>query len=116
MNFLTLEDIKLQCHLDDWQMEEQHPLLERYGAAAEGSVLRCCNRTLEDLYENYGKVPDEFHVAALMIAKDMYDHRGTNTAMAVNPLATFDLLLRPFVKLTTSDNANTNNNGRYCNL
>ena len=100
MKFLSLEDIKLQCHLDDWQMEEQRPLLERYGAAAEGAVLRCCNRTLEDVYESYGTVPDEFYVAALLIAKDMYDQRGTNTPMAANPLPALDFLLRGFVKTT----------------
>ena len=112
MKFLTIEKIKKQCHLDDWQMEDQGELIEAYGCAAEDAVLNCCNRDVTELYETYGCIPKGLEVAALMLAADMYNHRGTNTPMAVNQLPGFDMLVKPYVQ-TTSKN---DNNGRHCNL
>ena len=118
MKFLTFQEIKQQCRLDDEQAELERDLLEMYGESAEETVLNLLNRTVTDVYEQYGTIPKPLVHAALMLVDNAYKERSPITPqnMSVVPYA-FDLLLKPYMRLTT-DNVNNNNNeyGRHCNL
>ena len=74
MNILTLEQIKAQCRIDP-EMTEEDSLLELYGDAAEETVLNYCNRSLESLYEEYGRIPAAITQGALMLVANSYKNR-----------------------------------------
>lgn len=118
MGFLTFDIIKAQLRLDDEQAAAEQELLEEYGKAAEDAVLNICNRTIEDLMEQYGSVPSPILHVARMLVDNAYKERSpiSPQSMSTVPYA-FDLMLKPYMRLTT-DNVNNNNNGygRHCNL
>ena len=112
MKFLTLEQIKAQCRIEeDFTLEDT--LLTSYGGAAENTLLRICNRTYDDLLANFGDdngeggkmVPDDFRVAALLLTKHLYEHRGPTDSVpqSMVPYA-LDLLVKPFMRLTGDEN------------
>jgi len=111
MKFLKLEDIKAQCRIEP-DFTDEDTLLTAYGGAAENTLLRTCNRTYSDLLKNFGEddgkggkvVPPDFRVAALMLAKHLYEHRGPteNVSVSMVPYA-LDYLIKPFMRLTTAD-------------
>ena len=111
MKFLTLQEIKAQCRIEeDFTLEDT--LLTAYGSASEKALLRVCNRTYDDLLENFGEdddegsevVPPDFRVAALMLAKHLYEHRGPteNVSLSMVPYS-IDLLIKPFMRLTSAE-------------
>ena len=118
MKFLTFEQIKQQLRLDDEQALDEHDLLELYGEAAEDMVLNTCNRTITDIFEQYGMVPKALVQAGLILVAQSYQHRepASPQNLSVVPYA-FDLLLKPYMRLTTSSATNNNNEyGKHCNL
>ena len=110
--------IKAQLRLDDAQAELERALLEDYGEAAEDAVLNICNRTLEDIIEQYGQVPAPLRHVARMLVDNAYKERSSISpqSMSTVPYA-FDLMLKPYMRLS-EENVNNNNNGygRHCNL
>ena len=102
MKFLTFDIIKAQLRLDDEQACMEHDLLEEYGEAAEEAVLNICNRTLEDIIEQYGKVPAPLRHVARMLVDNAYKERSPISPqnMSVVPY-TFDLMLKPYMRLTS---------------
>ena len=102
MNYLTFEQIKAQLRLDDEQAQEERELLEMYGEAAEDAVLNICNRTITDIYEQYGCVPKPLVQVTLMIVAQSYQHREPSSPQNISSVPyAFDLLLKPYIKLTT---------------
>lgn len=104
MKFLTLDQIKAQLRLDDEQALEEHDLLDLYGEAAEDMVLNSCNRTMEDIVEQYGNVPKALVQAGLILVAQSYQHRepASPQNLYAVPYA-FDLLLKPYMRLTNID-------------
>ena len=102
MKFLNFDQIKAQLRLDDAQATEEYDLLELYGDAAEEMVLNTCNRTITDIFEEYGMVPKALVQAGLMLVAQSYLHRepASPQNLYAVPYA-FDLLLKPYIKLTT---------------
>ena len=102
MKFLTFDQIKAQLRLDDAQATEEHDLLVLYGEAAEDAVLSLIRRNMANLVETYGQVPKQIAQAALMLTAISYQHRepASQQNMYAVPYA-FDLLLKPYMKLTT---------------
>lgn len=102
MKFLTFDMIKAQLRLDDEQAELEHDLLCEYGEAAEDTVLNICNRTLEDIIEQYGKVPAPLRHVARMLVDNAYKERSPISPqnMSTVPYA-FDLMLKPYMRLTS---------------
>ena len=101
MKYLTFEEIKWQLRLDDQQAAEEHELLDMYGESAEETVLNIMHRTLEDLIEVYGGVPTPVRHATLMLVDNAYKERSPISPqnMSSVPYA-FDLLLKPYMRLT----------------
>lgn len=111
MKFLKLEDIKAQCRIEP-DFTDEDKLLEKFGAAIENALLRTVNRSYDGLLEAFGEddgdggktVPSDFYVAALMLVKHIYEHRGP-TEMVTQSMVpyTLDLLIKPFMRLTTGE-------------
>ena len=102
MKFLTFDQIKAQLRLDDQQAEGEHDLLVLYGEAAEDMVLNTCNRTITDIFEQYGMVPKALVQAGLMLVAQSYQHREPASPQNLSAVTySFDLLLKPYIKLTT---------------
>lgn len=101
MKFLTSDQIKAQLRLDDQQAFDEHDLLELYGEAAEEAVLNTCNRTMEDIVEQYGNVPKALVQAGLMFVAQSYQYREPVSPQNLNAVPGFDMLVRPYIKLTT---------------
>ena len=118
MKYLTFEQIKAQLRLDDEQAELEKDLLEMYGESAEETVLNLLNRTMENIFEQYGRVPTPILHATLLLVDNAYKERSpiSPQSMSTVPYA-FDLMLKPYMRMTT-DNVNNNNNGYggHCNL
>ena len=118
MKFLTFDQIKAQLRLDDQQAEDEHDLLVLYGEAAEDAVLNTMNRIITDIFEQYGTVPKALVQAGLMLVAQSYQHREpvSQQNLYTVPYA-FDLLLKPYMRLTDSTDINNNNRyGKHCNL
>lgn len=115
MKYLTFEQIKAQLRLDDAQATEEHDLLELYGEAAEDMVLNTCNRTITDIFEQYGMVPKALVQAGLMLVAQSYQHRepASPQNLYAVPYA-FDLLLKPYMKLTSPYDNGQNQNQYGC--
>jgi hypothetical protein len=102
MKFLTIDQIKAQLRLDDQQAFDEHDLLELYGDAAEEMVLNTCNRTMEDIVEQWGNVPKALVQAGLMLVAQSYLHREPSSPQNLYAVPyAFDLMLKPYMKLTT---------------
>ena len=114
MKFLNLQIIKAQLRLDDQQATEEAAILEDYGESAEETLFNMTGRSYEDLMEVYGRVPAPLRQAALMLVDLSYKERNpvSSQNMAAVPY-TFDLLVKPYMRLTGNDNDNDNNNNRY---
>lgn len=99
MKYLTFEQIKHQLRLDDQQAELERSIITAHAEAAEDAVLNVCNRTITEVFETYGAIPSGLVVAALLLTDDMYNHRGTISPQAVYHLPTFDINVKPYIKL-----------------
>ena len=98
MKYLTLEYIKSHSRID---YDCENEIIDKYAAAAENSILRLLNRTIDDLMEaNGGEVPDEVMVATMELTDNLIRHRSPieQTALSVVPY-NFDLMLSPHVAL-----------------
>ncbi len=102
MKFLDFDQIKAQLRLDDQQAFDEHDILVLYGEAAEDMVLNTLNRTMEDIVEQYGNVPKALVQAGLMLVAQSYLHREPVSPQNMYSVPySFDLLLKPYMKLTT---------------
>ena len=105
MKFLTIDKIKQQLHLDCTCEAE---LLEAYGNSAEATLAGYLGYNNENnipdvdkMLEAYnGTMPAPLVQAALMLVDTSYQFRSPVSAqnMSVVPY-TFDLLVKPYVKL-----------------
>ena len=110
MKFLSIDYIKQHSRID---FDDDDQLLELYGDAAEETLAGLLNRgkTVEQmvasLTEEYGQIPARCYHAALTLVEQAYNHRGPTspTNMSVVPY-TFDLLIKPLMRLTLNDNDN----------
>jgi len=96
---LTLDAIKAQCRIERCFTGEDQ-LLTIYGNAAEDGILRVLNRSIDEIRESYGGVPDGLKVAGLMLAEHLYTHRGPteNVQLSSIPYAV-DFYMKPYMKL-----------------
>lgn len=113
MKFLTLELIKQQLRIEP-DFTDEDDLLEMYGESAEDVLLEYLNRSYEDVMEVYGRIPAPLRHAALMLVDNAYKERSPVSAqnMSLVPY-TFDLLIKPYIRLVNNVNVNENENNRY---
>lgn len=102
MNFIDFNQIKAQLRLSDDQAELEQPILELYGDTAEEVVCNHIRLSYEDLLEQYGEVPKPIVLAALMLVDTSYQQRSPISMQNMSSVPyTFDLLLKPYMRLTT---------------
>ena len=98
MKYLTLEHIRQQLRLE--HDGEEDAVLELYGNGAEDTVLNICNRTIDDVIEQYGGVPDPIRQATLLLVGISYLHREPASAQNMSHVPyTFDILIKPYIRL-----------------
>lgn len=98
MKWLTLERIKQQCRIEQ-DFHDEDEILELYGESAEEVLMAVLNRTYEDLFEEYGRVPMPVVHASLMLAAKGYKDREIDIVQEAYENKTFCLLLKPYARL-----------------
>ncbi|MCR5366528.1 MAG: head-tail connector protein [Prevotella sp.] len=116
LKWLTLEKIKWQLRIEQ-DFTEEDELLEMYGESEEETVLNLLGRSYEDIIEVYGRVPAPLVHATLMLVDLSYKHRSPidQSNMSLVPYA-FDILIKPYARLASSDNERNNYNYGCKNL
>ena len=102
MKFLTLEQIKAQCRIEeDFTLEDTK--LTLYGDSAEQVIFNMCQRPYEDFIETYGAIPQDVVHAALLLVTASYEH---NAAVSMQNLSMvpygFDMLIKPYMRLASA--------------
>jgi uncharacterized phage protein (predicted DNA packaging) len=111
MKWLTLERIKQQCRIEP-DFHDEDELLEMYGESAEEVLLNHLRRSYEDIMEVYGRIPAPLTHAAMMLVDVSYTHRSPVSPQNISAVPyTFDILVKPYMRL--ANNYNENNNNRY---
>ena len=97
MKFLTIDYIKQHSRLD-YTCEAE--ILELYGNAAETTLLSYIGMSYDEVVDKYDEVPAPLKQAALMLVDTSYQYRSpiSPTHLSIVPY-TFDILVKPFVKL-----------------
>lgn len=97
MKYLTLEHIRQQLRIDG---NAEDAVLDLYGGAAEDTVLNLMNRSIDDVLETYGCVPDPIRQATLLLVGQSYQHREPASAQNISTVPyAFDILLKPYMRL-----------------
>lgn len=91
MKFLTDEQIKAQLTLDADIWQEKADIIRLWAESAEDTVIENCNRTFEDIIEEYGRVPPKLIHAALLLTAQSY-HIG-------EPISDRNLYMVPYQNL-----------------
>ena len=102
MKFLTLQQIKAQCRIEeDFTLEDTK--LTLYGDSAEQVIFNMCQRPYEDFIETYGAIPQDVVHAALLLVTASYEH---NAAVSMQNLSMvpygFDMLIKPYMRLASA--------------
>ena len=113
MKWLTLERIKQQLRIEP-DFHDEDEILELYGESAEDAILEVLNRSYEDMYEVYGRIPAPIVHASLMLVAQSYKDREKDLVQQVYANPTFSLLLKPYMRLADSNNHVTNSNQYGC--
>ena len=103
MVFLKLDYIRQHSRLCS---NEEDALLELYANSAEEAVCQLLNRgdtvaeATTSLIEQYGSIPNDILLAALMIVDNNYEHRSPIGMQGFNVVPhAFDLFVKPYMKL-----------------
>ncbi len=98
MKYLTLEYIKAHSRIE---YDGEDNLLTLYGDAAEETVMNICGTTYDKMNQEYTGIPKAVMQATLMLVDLSYQQRSpvSPTSMYAVPY-TFDLLIKPYMKLT----------------
>ena len=98
MTYLTLDDIKRQCIIEE-SFTEDDDLLEALGDAAEDFVQSHINQQLDDVAaDNAGDLPKSLKQAMLIMCDYLYDNRGSGDNHEI-PDA-FYVLCKPYMHYT----------------
>ena len=103
MKFLTLEQIKAQCRIEeDFTLEDTK--LTLYGDSAEQVVFNYCRRQYEDFISEYGAIPQDVVHAALLLVTASYEHHAAVSMQNLSMVPYgFDMLVKPYMRLTDGD-------------
>ena len=102
MKWLTLERIKQQCRIEQDFIEEDD-LLELFGDTSEEAILMTLNRTYEELFEKWGRVPSPVVSVSLMLVASLYKDREKDLVQEVKNNPTFKFLMAPYMRLADKE-------------
>lgn len=107
MKWLTLTLIKQQLRIEpDFTMEDDY--LESKGKAAEDAILNLLARDYTQVIETYGEVPASIVDASLMLVSFLYYHREASVTQQLHANPTFELMLKPYMRLASDSYGQTN--------
>ena len=112
MKWLTLARIKQQCRIEP-DFNDEDKLLELFGDSAEDAVMNLLGRSYEDLYEEYGCTPVPVIHASLLLVASAYKDREKDLVQQTHDNKTFELMLKPYMRLA-SKNEQSNKQGYGC--
>lgn len=97
---VSLGVFKKELRMSD-DFTEQDDILSLDLDAAEASVLKMCNRTLDDIKQEYGQMPADLMKAVLALAKHMYSHDivADERSLQATPYG-ISVLVKPYTRLT----------------
>lgn len=97
LRIITLEEAKQNSRIDT---SDEDAILLRKCKTAEESILKVLNRTIEDLYEEYGTIPSPIVDACLAMTDHLFTHRGITSPLALHDIPyTIDFMVKPYIKL-----------------
>ena len=110
MKWLTLDRIKAQCRIEQ-DFHDEDGYLADCGEEAEEVVLNYCGRPYEEIHELYGGVPAPMRKASLLLVDLFYQRRSPADAqnLSIVPYGNIDMLLKPYMRLTSSSYAQNQN-------
>lgn len=114
MKWLTLEKIKQQLRIEP-DFHDEDEILEDYGEIAEETLLNYLNRSYENVISVYGRIPAPLRLASLLLVDTSYQYRSpvSTQNMSLVPY-TFDIMVKPYMRLANNDNENDNENRYVC--
>lgn len=92
--------MKAQCRVEQ-DFHDEDDWFEDAGEMAEDAIMELLNRSYEDIFETYGRVPAPVRHASLMLVDSAYQFRGKDMAQTLNDNPTFALLLKPYMRLAS---------------
>lgn len=98
LKWLTLPKIKAQLRIEP-EFHDEDEWLEDAGETAEDAILDVLNRSYEDLFKVYGRVPAPVRHSSLMLVTSLYKDREKELSQEVHNNPTFSLLLKPYMRL-----------------
>ena len=114
MKWLQLEQIKAQLRIEP-EFTDEDELLEMYGESAEETLLQHLSRSYEDIIEVYGHLPAPLRHASLMLVDVSYQYRSPVSTQSKTLVPyTFDLLVKPYMRLTSPSTNGQNQNQYGC--
>lgn len=96
MKVLELQGILRHCRIED---SEENAYIESLGEAAEEVVEKYLNRTMEDILEAEGAVPQSIVHACYLIVAELYRNREASNQVQVYGNPALMTLLRPHKRL-----------------
>jgi Phage QLRG family, putative DNA packaging. len=103
--------IKAQCRIEP-DFDDENEILELYGESAEDAILEMLERSYEDLYEVYGRIPAPIVHASLLLVAKGYKDRESDLVQETHDNKTFSFLLKPYMRLA-SPTINGQNQNQY---
>ena len=101
MKWLTLEEIKQQCRIEQ-SFTDEDAILTRYGNSAENTVLQICHRTYDDFIREYGEIPADVVEASLLLVTNSYEHRSPASQYNMYAIGyAFDMKIKPYMRLVS---------------
>ena len=113
MKWLTLTRIKQQLRIEA-DFTDEDDLLEMYGDTSEEAILMTPNRTYEELFEKWVRVPSPVVSVSLMLVASLYKDREKDLTQDLKSNPTFKFLLAPYMRLAERSYEQSNNNGYGC--
>lgn len=111
MKWLTLDYIKKHSRID---FDCEDDLLELYGEDAEETVLNHIRRNYNEVVAIWGAVPKPLYVAALMLVEVDYNNRAPQAIQNLYTVQySFDMKIKPYMKLASYADFNSDFNQSY---
>lgn len=96
MAYVTLQDIKKQCNVDD-DFTDDDNYLTLLGAAAQKVVENDICYSLEELEDENGEIPADIRCCILLVAASMYKNREMEVPVTGKGTPIYAWLIQPYI-------------------
>ena len=113
LKWLTLPKIKAQLRIEP-DFHDEDEWLEDAGETAEDAIMEVLNRSYEELFEVYGRIPAPVRQCSLMLVSSLYKDREKDLVQETHDNKTFRFLLAPYMRLASAEYEQNNGNRYGC--